>query len=411
MKKKVVFCFLALWALILQAACGAPTPVVEPAEIRFLHTKVDSAFYTRVAEEFKAEYPEITVNLTPVDFVSLSQVDTLKPDCLAASLFGLGSQSDMSQRFISLDGFLEQEKALPLEDYYPGPLSMATWEGKTWAIPAGMNLVVMYYNQNLFDRAGIPYPKPGWTWQDFLNAAIAITNQEAGVWGFAPLMDIVDPLMFIFQNGGNIVDDLQNPTRVTFNDPLTVEALEWYANLFHGYKVAPTQKDISSQGAIYRLIFGGNVGMWSMTFDQRGGEWSERNFEPPFDVGIAPLPRNARAATYGEVYAYAITASSPSPDACWRWINFLSSRVNPANRLAPVRKSLAESKDYEQVVGSEAAAAVRAAIEAAIVPPSVDQFAAFSPSFEAFGVALERLLAGELNAQEAMDWAQQQAEK
>jgi multiple sugar transport system substrate-binding protein len=384
---------------------------VEPAEIRFMHRNEDSAFFTRVVEKFNQEYPEITVTLVPMDNVNLDQLDVTKPDCLIASMFELGSQSVVAEKFISLDGFIEQDQVFDKEDFYPGPLALVSWEGQTWAIPAGVNLVVMYFNKDLFDRAGASYPKPGWTWDDFLQAAIAIRNPEGNIWGFVPLIDVVDPLMFIFQHGGNIVDDIQNPTRTTFNDPLTVEAMEWYVNLFQGYKVAPTRRDVGSGGAIYRLVFGGNVGMWSGSFDMRGGEWTENDFDLPFQLGMAPLPSNTIAATYGEVEVYAIASQSQYPDACWRWISFVSGQTNEAYRMVPARRSVVESKEYELIAGSEVAGAARAAIEDAIIPPSLDQFASFAPGLEAFGQGIQRAVNGELTVQEAMDWAQQQSEK
>jgi len=108
---------------------------------------------------------------------------------------------------------------------------------------------------------------------------------------------------------------------------------------------------------------------------------------------------------------YAITSQSQYPDACWRWISFLSTQTNEAYRVVPARRSVVESKDYEQVVGSEVAATARSAIEDAIIPPSLDQFAAFGQGFNAFGQAIQRAVNGELSVQEAMDWAQQQVEK
>lgn len=404
--------FLSMLVLLGQTACGAPTPVMEPVEIRFIHRPPDSVFFTRAVEKFSQEYPEITVKLMPVDDINLNQIDVLKPDCVVASMYGLGgSQRKLSEKFISLDGYLEQEGTLKLDDYYPALLRLVSWEGKTWAIPAGVDPIVMFYNMKLFDQAGLSYPAPGWTWDDFLTAAIAITNRESGTWGYVPLTGVADALMFIFQHGGNIVDDINNPTRVIFNDPLTVEALEWYANLFHGYKVAPSYKELGSGRAAYQLVFGSKVGMWSLPFEQRGGEWSEREYTWPFRLGIAPLPRDAQPATYGDVEIYAITAQSQSPDACWQWISFLSAQVDEAYRLVPARRSVAESREYEQVVGREVATAVRASVENAIIPPSIDQFMAFMPGLEAFDRAVQRILAGEITAQEAMDWAQQQAEK
>ena len=67
-------------------------------------------------------------------------------------------------------------------------LAVYAVEGKTWAIPSGMNPLVVYYNQDLFDQYGVPYPENGWTWDDFLSVALAIRDPEAGVFGYANLV-------------------------------------------------------------------------------------------------------------------------------------------------------------------------------------------------------------------------------
>jgi len=41
-----------------------------------------------------------------------------------------------------------------------------------WAIPAGVDMLVMFYNQDLFDQYDVPYPEVGWTWGDFLDTAL-----------------------------------------------------------------------------------------------------------------------------------------------------------------------------------------------------------------------------------------------
>ena len=44
----------------------------------------------------------------------------------------------------------------------------------------------------------------------------------------------------MYQNGGKIIDDLQNPTKVIYDDPQTIEALQWYDELFILHDAAPT---------------------------------------------------------------------------------------------------------------------------------------------------------------------------
>jgi ABC-type glycerol-3-phosphate transport system substrate-binding protein len=70
----------------------------------------------------------------------------------------------------------------------------------------------------------------------------------------------------------------------------------------------------------------------------------------------------------------------------------------------PVRKSLAESKTFEDEVGKDVAAVARTSVENALL---------FSPSgwdiygmFPIFNEAIEKIISGQMSAQEAMEWAQ-----
>lgn len=121
-----------------------------------------------------------------------------------------------------------------LSDFYPGTVGFFTSSDKMWAIPTGADVGAMSYDQDLFDQYGVSYPEIGWTRDDFLDKALALRDPEAGVFGYGmnrPSLD--DALWLVYLHGGQIVDDLQNPTRTTFDDPLNVEALEWYADLLY----------------------------------------------------------------------------------------------------------------------------------------------------------------------------------
>ena len=45
-------------------------------------------------------------------------------------------------------------------------------------LPQNLSSLVVYYNRDLFDAAGVPYPEAGWTWDDFLAAAKALDDRH-----------------------------------------------------------------------------------------------------------------------------------------------------------------------------------------------------------------------------------------
>jgi multiple sugar transport system substrate-binding protein len=325
------------------------------------------------------------------------------------SAFALGELRQQGH-ILSLDPFIEQGASLDLVDFYPATVEILTSEGKLWAVPAGVDVQVMYYNQDLFDQYDVPYPEMGWTWDDFLNRALAMRDPDAGIFGYTTTTGYFDTLLFVHQHGGRIVDDLQDPTRMTFDDPLTVEALEWYARLFHVHQVAPTPQQArrafgGGQYAFYEGLRHGKVGMWIGSLSERGGlTWPVEWF---VNWGMVPPPRGAQSATAAWVEGYAISSHTQHPDACWQWILFLSEQTT--YRLMPARRSLAESTAYEGRVGDEVAAVARASMEnAVVVSPRI--WTDYGPATRIFERAVGRILDGDATPQEAMDWAQRQVE-
>ena len=75
--------------------------------------------------------------------------------------------------------YLAQSTTLAPGDFYPEVIAAFTRDGQLVGIPQNVSSLVIYYNQRLFDQAGIPYPTDGWTWDDFLQAARALTAGTA----------------------------------------------------------------------------------------------------------------------------------------------------------------------------------------------------------------------------------------
>jgi ABC-type glycerol-3-phosphate transport system substrate-binding protein len=155
----------------------------------------------------------------------------------------------------------------------------------------------------------------------------------------------------------------------------------------------------------YRAVLTGKAGMWM-------GMLSEHRevleiVKADVRWGVVPLPRDARSVTGVTVDGYVISAEAQNLEECWKWLVFLSSHV-PRN-LIPARESVAESKAYEQRVGKDLARVARLCMEdAVLISPNV---VGFEKALDAFQAAVEEVINRRLTAEEAMDWAQRQAEQ
>jgi multiple sugar transport system substrate-binding protein len=404
-------CAVIFLLLAHLSGCGGAVPTPESVTIAFVYPEADADHYEPLVQEFSERYPYIALELRPTTWDVLADLSADDADVFAPGVFTIRRLQEQGE-ILSLDPFIEQDASFELADFYPGTIELLTSEGKTWAIPVGIDMNVMYYSRDLFDQYGVPYPESGWTWDDFLDSALAIRDPDAGVFGYTTIPGYADTYVFVYQHGGRIFDDPRDPTRTTFDDPLTVEALEWYARLFHEYDVAPTQKEARAafgggQYGFYEGLRHGKAGMWMLTLSDRGGlTWPVEWY---VDWGMAPLPRDVYPVTniWGDE-GYAISSQTQHPDACWQWILFLSKHMH--YRLMPARRSLAESAAYEQLVGREVASVARASMENVVAVSSWNWFD-FLEAMEIYEEAVDQIVNGDATPQEAMDWAQREAER
>jgi ABC-type glycerol-3-phosphate transport system substrate-binding protein len=395
-----------------------PTP--EPVTIAFSCAERDQEVYERLALEFSEQYPHITVELRPRRRQGQGQVEAGEVDALIAredTLRELHGQGEL----VDVQPYIETDLGLDLDDFHPGAMALFSYGGETWALPAGLDINVMYFNRDLFDQYSVPYPWPEWTWDDFLYAALAVRDPEAPVYGYVTTSSTVNPgywdaLLFVSGHGGQIFDHPTEPTRTTFTDPLVVDAIDWYARLYHEHDVAPTPTEARQtlrtgappQYAYYEGIMRGRVGMWIMSFSERGGiSWPE-----PWEMrwGMAPVPQGEQSVAFPDGEGYAISAHTSHPEACWQWIAYLSQEM--PHRLIPARKSQLESPEFVEAVGSEAAAVARASMDVASLDrPAPWVYEKFQGAFELFGQAVDKVISEDWLSREALDWAQEEADK
>lgn len=392
-------------------ACGlGAMPQEEPVTIVFTFPEYDQEYYETLLASFSEKSPHITVELNPIPGNMFASLDPSQTDVVAMGVYDLFTWQ-VEGGILGLNSVIENDVSFDRPDYLPGTVDFLSVEGETWAVPVGAELYVMYYNKDLFDQHNLPYPALGWNWDDFLAYALTINDPEAPsdkVFGYTTTPGYQDSYFFIYQHGGRLFNDMISPAEPAFNDPLTVEAVQFYADLFHLHGVAPTPEQArrafgGTQYAYYNAIRNGSIGMWSMPVSQRGG----RNWPAEWAMqwGVAPLPRDeVQFTSFWVEEGYAISSATQFPDESWKWINFLTWQVNP--RLVPARRSLVNSEAYSQMIGDEAALVVRQSLEFA-APFSLWQWINLGGAIEAFDEAIEQVVEGDLTPQEALDLAQE----
>jgi multiple sugar transport system substrate-binding protein len=386
--------------------CSRLVPTPEPVTISFVHPEDVTGDYEQWAALFQEQYPHITVELVSADSLSLNEYAT--KDAFVATQFELNSLLEQAA-ILNLSPFIEQDEEMDLSDFYPSALNVFANQGRQWALPFGVDMMMVYYNKDIFDRYGVDYPQVGWDWGDFLNRALDTTDPGAELYGYALHyqgdFSIFEPVMMMYQYGGQIFDSLQSPTRTTFDHPNNIEAMEFYTALIYDHGVAPTQEEVQRMGRFYpwRGVIEGRFAMWTTMFSDRGGTRWPTEWEMAW--GMVPMPQGQSAASLATADALFVSAESEHPDVVWTWIKFLSEQRHPF--LMPARQSLVETSSYEQLVGEDVAFAARAGLQDAILVNP--ELLGFERALEALAGALVQIRSGETTPEVALTAAQEQS--
>jgi len=194
-------------------------------------------------------------------------------------------------------------------------LSMFTRGDALYALPKGYTPLLVVYNKDLFDRAGIPYPTDAWTWDDFLRIAKRLTRDTDGdgvidQWGTyfdrRPLLWIP----WIWAGGGDVLCPDGRRASGCLDGPHTIAALRWYTGWMTRYGIAPRNHNpLKAAGDDFRLFTSGRIAMMTT-----GHFWVPRIRPYVADgrlrAGFVAIPHRAgfRSATVIYASGYAVPA-------------------------------------------------------------------------------------------------------
>ena len=83
-------------------------------------------------------------------------------------------------------------------------------DGRMYGVPKDKDNVVLVYNMEMFDAAGVAYPDETWTWDDLMDASQKVYD-ATGKYGYMAYNDEqLGYWNFVYQNGGYILDPETN---------------------------------------------------------------------------------------------------------------------------------------------------------------------------------------------------------
>jgi multiple sugar transport system substrate-binding protein len=225
-----------------------------------------------------------------------------------------------------------------LSDFPEKSIQQYTWQGNQHGFPQDFPTRALFYNVELWKRAGLKLPPSSytfnqseWNWQTFLEAMRKLTSgdvEQGGVAGWNTTFGWRQYSGWVYTGGGEFFN--KDMTECTVTDAKATDALQWVADLMHRYKVSPTRKVTSAQN-YDNLFTNGKVAMNESLPGALNRYRAVQGFE--FDVTPIPLNGGKQTATGGGS-GYGMFAGTKNVDAAWEFFKFIE---GPEAQLAHAR--------------------------------------------------------------------------
>jgi len=237
----VVGALIAALTLIAGCASGVGEPPPMTGGITFAIGSDDIAWLTQVVTSWNTAHPadeQVTTLYLPAD--ADTQHSYLVTNLKAKSPIYDVIDIDVvwTAEFAANGWIIPLNPAnFPLRDFFPSAVQTASYHGRLFAVPDYTNADLLYYREDILQKAHVPLPKPGstWTWAQLANLARTVAPRY-GLKGYAGTFAQYEGLTVNFAEavqsaGGSIL----NPTgtAVTLDTP---QALTGLTSLVNGFQ-------------------------------------------------------------------------------------------------------------------------------------------------------------------------------
>lgn len=297
-----------------------------------------------IIASFKEKHPDIEVEYVPMtnaDQVPVAMAAGTAPDVVA--YWGDVLIAWMEQgAFLPLDTYLDEHN-FEWYDFNPMQLEAFSWEGHQYILPHYLGTTALFYNVDMFEQAGLPFPDETWDWEDRRDVARKLTLTQEGQtirWGsMLPLTSIDRWANLISANGGRHYPEGDNSV-ILWDQPEAIEAMEYWRAMVYDDRTAPTIPELLNSD--YRATFAsGTIGMYeTLPIDIAHYENTSFTFRIT-QVPTGPVKRVPLATLDG----YGVWAGTPNADAAVKFLlHLVSPEVNEMRArlqsLQPARRSV-----------------------------------------------------------------------
>lgn len=341
MKQKLQKILIGCVALLLVICASSFIDTRTAIKFASWGSKTEVDIIKPIIEEFEKENPTIRVEFMHIPQNYFQKIHLLfasktPPDVLFINNLYLPIYADA--------GVLEPIGEWAEWDAYDdNTIRALSWKGKLYAVPRDVSNFVVFYNKDLFDKAGLEYPTEDWTLEEFLLVAQILTKN--GVFGVSFEEEPLFFLPYLMSEGGGIVsDDLSN---IIIENEKSKKGLEFYSNLRKKYHVAPLA-DESASATMAQLFLQEKIAMHIT------GRWLVPKYraEAKFKWDIISFPKgDAGSVVPLDASGWAVADKSKHKEEAYTFINFISNKKNiekltESGLIVPARRDVQTSKYF-----------------------------------------------------------------
>jgi len=285
-----------------------------------------------MAKEFNATHPKLKVIVTQTQIADdVTKLATAiragdPPDLIGLDLVNMPVFT-ANGSFLDLTPYVSQ---LPYKDALSkGHLNIAAYQGKNYGVPYLADLSVLWYNKDLFKRAGLDPSTPPANYADILADAKKISAFGNGIYGFSFAGNCPGCLGFtqvpnMAAANQNIINGtIPNQTANVASNQALSQTLQLYRQIYAQHLNPPS--DRTENGSTWGKLFtAGKVGIFPASYGISLG--SGAGLDPKLAAKIAdtPIPGpNGGYATFDGGDDFAIPAKAKNASGAWEFVKFV----------------------------------------------------------------------------------------
>ncbi|MGH2352370.1 MAG: extracellular solute-binding protein, partial [Chloroflexota bacterium] len=218
-----------------------------------------------------------------------------------------------------------------------GMIERGTVDNKLYILPWSGGILALYYNQDLFERAGVPLPESTRpiSWDRFLDAATKVRRLGDDVWGYRMPDNFTSPtwsnvkswLPWLWSNGNDYFDKTE--TKPLFGDAKGIASVQLLTDLMRKHRVANGPTDARPDTA------SGKVGMW---INQSGDIETLKQKAPTMRYGTSLIPVGPDGKTSYGVQGgsfIAIAHGAKDVDQTWLYLRWVTDEAINLRLVTP----------------------------------------------------------------------------